>query len=342
MTVTRQHYGTIAGKPVDLFEITNRPATGCDSSPTARGSPNSMCQTGPAALDVVLGLDSLEEYITSWACMGATCGRYANRIGHGELIIDGKRHQLPINWREHHLHGGPNGFDRQIWNAAATKWQRSSFSLPSPDGDEGYPGEVEARVIYRLEDDGLAIVMEAGTTQPTAINLVHHSYWNLAGHSRERPAIISCRSRRALHPVRRRPAADGEIAKVASTPFDLRKPRLLSKCFDALARQGQTDGYDNNWCLDGGRGVAPGGETRAPVLGTQHDRLLDRARPAGIHLRQLRSRNARQKRQQLRAGVRRGARNPGLSGQPHQPEFPTALLAPGETYRHEMRFAFSR
>ena len=183
MTVTRQPYGRIAGQPVDLFEVTDEAGYRMRLISYGARLTEFHVPDGNGALDVVLGLDSLEEYIASWACMGATCGRYANRIGHGELIIGGKRHQLPINWREHHLHGGPQGFDRQIWKAESRADENAvAFSLTSPDGDAGYPGEVEARVLYRLDDKGLSIVMEADTTAATAINLVHHSYWNLAGH----------------------------------------------------------------------------------------------------------------------------------------------------------------
>ena len=185
VSVVRQSYGRIAGEAVDRFEIGNEAGYRMRLIPYGARLTEFHVPDGEGAerVDVVLGLDSLEAYAESWACMGATCGRYANRIRHGELIIDGERHQLPINWRTHHLHGGPRGFDRRIWNAETGAEESAiAFSLTSPDGDEGYPGEVSARVVYRLEDDGLSITMDARTTRPTAINLVHHSYWNLAGH----------------------------------------------------------------------------------------------------------------------------------------------------------------
>ena len=106
-------------------------------------------------IDVVLGLGSLEEYIESWACMGASCGRYGNRIRRGELIVEGERHQLPLNWREHHLHGGPEGFDRRIRRAEIRQNEDAvAFSLTSPDGDQGYPGESQQRSFTGLKITG--------------------------------------------------------------------------------------------------------------------------------------------------------------------------------------------
>ncbi len=344
MPVTRTPYGNIAGAPVELFEIADsRGYRARLISYGARLTEFHVPYSGGTA-DVVLGLDSLEGYIESWACMGATCGRYANRIGHGELIIDGERHQLPLNWREHHLHGGPGGFDRQIWRAEIPKHEDAvAFSLTSPDGDQGYPGEVEAQVVYRLEDHGLAIAMEARTSRPTAINLVHHSYWNLAGHGSGSIADHQL----MIHAERYTPfdgdlLPTGEPAKVAGTPFDLTRPRLLSECFAALARLGQTDGYDNNWCLDGGRG------SLRPVASLMHPpsgrRMIVSSTEPGLQVftcgsfaQHTPGKNGSTYGPEAGAALETQA----WPDTPHHPEFPTAMLRPGETYRHEMKFAFS-
>jgi aldose 1-epimerase len=344
VTVTRQPYGQIAGRPVDRFEVANR--SGYRMALIAYGARLTEFHVpdGHGSTDVVLGLDSLEAYRASWACMGATCGRYGNRIRHGELIIGGKRHQLPINWRDHHLHGGREGFDRRIWNAEVRDDDNAvAFSLTSPDGDEGYPGEVTSRAVYRLEDKGLSIVMEARTTRATAINLVHHTYWNLAGHRSGTAGDHTL----AIAAARYTPfdgdlMPTGEIASVEGTGFDLRRPRLLSQCFAALAREGQDDGYDNNWCLDGGRGnLRPVATLAHPQSGRRM--ILSSTEPGlqvytcGTFDPPTPGKNAST--YGPAAGV--ALETQAYPDSPHHPEFPRAWLMPGETYRHEMKFEVS-
>ncbi len=345
MTITRTPYGKIAGSPVELFEIAN--GSGYRArfiSYGARLTEFHVPDRHGREVNVVLGLDNLEEYIESRACMGASCGRYGNRIRRGELIVDGEHHQLPLNWREHHLHGGPEGFDRRIWRAEVRQNEAAVvFSLTSPDGDQGYPGEVAAQVVYRLEDHGLAIAMEARTTRPTAINLVHHSYWNLAGHQSDTIDDHQLQ----IHAERHTPfdgdlLPTGAIAKVAGTPFDLRRPRLLSEGFAALARDGQADGYDNNWCLDGGRGaLRPVARLAHPSSG--RSMIVSSTEPGlqvytcGTFAHPTPGKNGST--YGPAAGV--ALETQTWPDTPHHPEFPSAILRPGEVYRHEMKFEFS-
>src|SRR6185369_1460497 len=135
--------------------------------------------------DVVLGYDSLADYLHDSPYFGAIVGRYGNRIANGKFSIDGKEYNLAVNNGANHLHGGVKGFDKVVWNAKkSVKKDRAILELSyvSPDGEEGYPGTLTVRVIYTLgANNELIIDYEATTDKPTVVNLTHHSYFNLGG-----------------------------------------------------------------------------------------------------------------------------------------------------------------
>ncbi len=139
-----------------------------------------------APTDVVLGFDTLDGYLAGHPYFGAICGRYSNRIARGKFELDGRSYSLATNNGENHLHGGVEGFDKQLWKATPHVTERGpavSFERVSPDGEEGYPGTLHAKATYTLTPKGELIVeMEATTDAPTILNLVNHTYWNLAGH----------------------------------------------------------------------------------------------------------------------------------------------------------------
>lgn len=175
--------------------------------------------------------------------LGATCGRVANRIAGATFDLDGRRFDLPANDGRHHLHGGPDGFDRRIWDIAelapTDDGGRVVLALISPDGDQGYPGTVEVTVTYELRGHVLRIGHEAVTDAPTVVDLTNHPYWNLAG-----PAAWDVPGSVADHelrlPAERYLPVDAEhipigpLAPVAGTPFDLRRPRLLADVVEHL------------------------------------------------------------------------------------------------------------
>ena len=136
-------------------------------------------------VDVVLGFDSLAGYLAGHPYFGATCGRCSNRIAAGRFELAGKTHQLATNNGANHLHGGVEGFDKKLWQAtprATAKGPAVEFERVSPDGEEGYPGRLVAKVVSTLTPAGELIVeMSATSDEPTIVNMVHHSYWNLAG-----------------------------------------------------------------------------------------------------------------------------------------------------------------
>ncbi len=206
--------------------------------------------------DVVLGFDTVKQYVASDAYMGATCGRYGSRIRDGVFALNGRRYHVTCNEGRHHAHGGSHGFDRKLWDASAdTAGNRVTFTLISPDGDEGYPGTVTATTEYQLTDDNmLAIVMRAQSDRTTVVNLVHHTYWNLAGH--DAGDIRTHRLRvdaDAYLPIDDDLLPTGEVRPVAGTPFDFREAKAVGRDLDAVPTA--NGGYDHNWCLNESAGA---------------------------------------------------------------------------------------
>jgi aldose 1-epimerase len=215
--------------------------------------------------DVVLGFDTFEGYRNEHPCFGAIIGRYANRIASGLITLDGREYQLTQNDQENHLHGGLKGFDKVVW--AATERESASGSAldlryVSPDGEEGYPGNLTAQVTYSLTNENeLKIDYAAVTDQTTVINLTNHSYFNLRdagatdilGHELTIDADYFLAMDRSAIPT-------GEIRSVEGTPFDFRSPTAIG------SRIGRDDpqltygeGYNHNWVLNNPR------RTLAPV-----------------------------------------------------------------------------
>jgi aldose 1-epimerase len=191
--------------------------------------------------DVVLGHDSPADYLSHPSYFGAVVGRYANRIGAARFTLDGTTYRLVANERPNCLHGGKVGFDKTLWNVESLTTSSVMFRLESPDGDQGFPGKLEARVKYTLTDDNALIVdYDAVTDAPTVINLTQHSYFNLAGHGagsvQGHELTIAAD---AYTPVDDALIPTGEIAPVEGTRYDFRSRRVIA---DAV-------GYDINFVL---------------------------------------------------------------------------------------------
>jgi aldose 1-epimerase len=200
--------------------------------------------------DVVLGFDSLKNYVDVHPYFGCIVGRYANRIAGGKFILDGKSYQLAKNIGENHLHGGIIGFDKKVWVAAESRQGEEAgieLSYISPDGEEGYPGELKVRVIYSITSDmELKIRYFAETTRPTPINLTHHGYFNLKGAGNgdmlnHELMIIADR----YNVVNDQLLPTGELRNVTGTPMDFRQSRLIGS--DMALVDG---GYDHNFVLN--------------------------------------------------------------------------------------------
>ncbi|WP_328317295.1 aldose epimerase family protein [Streptomyces sp. NBC_00388] len=276
-------------------------------------------RTGVVA-GVALGFPDLAGYLASpGPYFGALIGRYANRIADGTFTLDGRIHRLPRNNAPHSLHGGDRGFDKRVWEAEATG-HGVRLSRVSPDGEEGYPGRLAVSVTYTLTESGaLRIAYEATTDAPTVVSLTNHSYWNLAGAGSGSAAGQTLRiAASRVTPVDAELIPTGELAAVAGTRFDFRQPRTVGL------------GYDHNYALDG----ADAAELSDPVSGRVL--TLTTSEP-GI---------------QLYTGdhIDDGPFGPGAGialetqrfpDAPNRPEFPGAVLRPGDAYVSETVYGFS-
>ena len=178
-------------------------------------------------MDVVLGYDTVEGYISGDGYIGATVGRFANRIKEGRFELNGEKYELYINNGPNHLHGGKKGFDRCIWSAKQVG-EKVVFSRISPDGEEGYPGNLEISVIFGWEGDSLIIEYEAETDRDTILNLTNHSYFNLNGKDKVDEHILQINAER-FTVCDQNCTPTGELALVEGTAMDFRTPKTIGK-----------------------------------------------------------------------------------------------------------------
>ena len=202
--------------------------------------------------DIVCGYDSLESYENGDGYLGAVVGRWANRICDGAFTLVGKKYSLYCNDKGNHLHGGKQGFSHKVWDATVTGESSVRFSYTSPDGEEGYPGELCVSVEYILYKGRLTLRYRAQSDKDTVINLTNHAYFNLAGCNSGK--IFDHELYIAAHsylPAREGLIPTGEIKSVEGTPFDFRQPKTIGRDFDllfpdlAIAR-----GYDHCMVLE--------------------------------------------------------------------------------------------
>jgi aldose 1-epimerase len=291
--------------------------------------------------DIALGERDLAAYLVSHSYFGAICGRYGNRIGRGRFVLDGKLHQLSCNEGRNHLHGGLRGFDKHLWTGRpATDGRSVAFSYRSADGEEGFPGNLEATVVYGLdEEDRLILEIEAGTDRPTVCNLVNHSYWNLAGHGAGEVLDHELTLDADFYtPVDAELIPTGEIRKVEGTPMDFRQAKPIGR---DIARVEGIVGYDHSFVL---RGAA--GELKRAA------RLFHPASGRGLEL------HTTEPAVQLYTSAHFDGRTMGKGGHayprfggvaletqhfpdaPNQGHFLSTRLDPGQRYRHRMEFRF--
>ncbi len=283
-------------------------------------------------VDLVVGLERFEEYPAQQAYLGATVGRFANRIEGGRFTLDGRSYRLPRNERGRHtLHGGPDNLARRVW-AAETDPEGCAvrFSIFSPDGDQGFPGNLHARCTYRLTEEAiLRIEMEAETDAPTPVNFAHHSYWNLAGTGTIDGHLLEIE---ADHYLEAGPDTipTGRILEVAGTRYDFRALRRIDAAGDA--------DYDNCFLVRG-EGFRRVARLEDPVSGRRMELWAD---PPGVQLYtgfKLDITTSTGRRIGPRAGLCLETEN--FPNAPNIPRFPNAILRSGETYRHRMEHRFT-
>lgn len=293
--------------------------------------------------EVLLGYAEPADYLRQPGYLGAVVGRHANRIAGAAFELDGQRFALDANEGPNQLHGGTGGFHRKLWTVARHEADAVEMTLRSPDGDQGYPGNVDVRVIYRVEPPlTVSVTFEARTDAPTLLNLSSHAYFNLDGPGTDiLEQQLQMNASRYL-PVRADLIPTGEQAEVAGTPFDFRRPRRIGEALEALRRLEVLPAcHDHCWLVD-----TPSEEVAAAVLRSGDGRLglaLHSDAPglqfyAGEFLPQTPGRDGR-------PHVRHGglALEPeALPDSPHHPEWPQpgAVLRPGEVYRHRLTYRF--
>jgi aldose 1-epimerase len=344
--VTKAPWGkTAAGEPVDAYTLRDARLTAKIITYGAHLVSVEAPDRNGVKEDVVLGFDDLSGYeALASHYMGATVGRYGNRIARGTFSIGGNIYHLPLNNNGNTLHGGTVGFDRKVWSARAVA-NGVELTLVSPDGDMGFPGELTVHVRYTLEGDSLRIAYAATTTKATVVNLTNHSYFNLAGNGRGTilNEIVTINADSYI-PVDALHIPTGEIAPVAGTPFDFRKPVAVGARMDDANEQLQmANGYDHNYVLNkdaGGRGA----QLAARVLDPGSGRTLTvLTTEPGV---QFNSGNSLDGSQVGRFGARY-VRHAGLCletqhfpDSPNHPDFPSTVLLPGKTMRSTTVFIF--
>lgn len=242
-------------KPVKLYTLKNK--NGMEVCITNFGARIVSIMTpdkNGKMTDVVLGFDNIDDYINVPSDFGATIGRYANRIGDGKITIDGKEIQLPQNNGSHCLHGGPTGWQYQVFNTNQLDAQTIKLTVESPDGDNNFPGNVVASVTYTLtEDNAIDIKYDATTDQKTVINMTNHSYFNLSGN----PSVsgmdhILYLAGDSITPIDSTFMTNGEMMAVAGTPFDFNTPKAISQDVTNFENEQIKfgKGFDHNWVLN--------------------------------------------------------------------------------------------
>ncbi|MCL4848808.1 MAG: galactose mutarotase [Acidobacteria bacterium] len=349
-SVTRAAFGTLPdGTAIEVFTLTN--AHGLVVRAITYGgiivSLHAPDRDGRLD-DIVLGYDTVDGYVKDNSpYFGAIIGRFGNRIAKGTFSLDGQAYTLATNNGPNHLHGGLQGFDKVVWTGESASTDRGpsvTFSRTSPDGEEGYPGALTARVTYTLTDRNELIVdYHATTDKPTIVNLTQHSYFNLAGQGARdilghELQVVADR----YTPVDSTLIPTGELAPVEATPFDFREPTAIGARIDADHPQIKAGlGYDHNFVLTrSGDGL----EVAARVVEPTTGRTLEVATTEpGL---QFYSGNFLDGSITGKAGRvyqhRYGfcLETQHFPDSPNQPAFPSVVLRPGEEYRTQTVFTF--
>ena len=341
--------GEYNGKPTALFTLEN--ANGMEACITNFGGRivSLMVPDRNGELrDVVLGFDSIAAYFpeNNQTDFSATIGRYANRINQGRFVIDGDTVQLPQNNFGHCLHGGPTGWQYQVYDAEQPNDSTVVLTLNSPDGDNNFPGNVTAKVTYTLtSDNSLDIAYEAVTDKPTVINMTNHAYFNLNGDPSQPITDNQLYVNSTTYtPVDSTFMTTGEILPVSGTPMDFTTLRVIGERINETdfeqIRNG--NGYDHNWVLatDGDDSVVAA-QLVSPSTGIVLDVLTDEP---GIQVYSgnfldgtVTGKNAKVYNQ--RAGICLETQH--YPDSPNKPEWPSTVLRPGETYKSHTVFSFS-
>ena len=295
--------------------------------------------------DVVLGFDSIQDYISKPSDFGASIGRYANRINQGKFTLDGVEYQLPRNNYGHCLHGGPQGFQYRVYDAVQLNPQELQLTYVAKDGEEGFPGNITCKVLMKLTDyNAIDIQYEAETDKPTIVNMTNHSYFNLDGDAGSNAEHLLTIDADYYTPVDSTFMTTGEIVTVEDTPMDFRTPMPVGERindFDFVQLK-NGNGYDHNWVLNAKGDI----NRRAASLKSQKTGIvLDvYTNEPGV---QVYAGNFLDGSLTGKKGITYNQRasvcleTQKYPDTPNKPEWPSAVLRPGEKYMSQCIFKFS-
>ena len=339
-------FGTLAsGEPVRIFSLTNdRGSSARIMTWGAALQSLTMADKEGRHAEMVLGLDTLDDYVARSRNFGTTVGRYAGRIENGRFELDGRTIRLEVGNGPHSTHGGPIGFAKRNWSARADESAEGPgvvLTLVSLDGDQGFPGRLTISITYRLtHDDRLTLDYLALTDAPTVLNPTHHSYFNLSGDPTR--AVTDHRLKieaDAFAGYDARKIVTGELRPVAGTPFDFREAKPLGRDMateDEQLRIG--GGYDHSFAVRG-EGLRPAGRlthdvsgralevwTTEPALHVYTANTVELTGRGGVAYRPY-------------CGVALETQH--YQNSPNRPEFPSTVLRPGETFRSRTEYRFA-
>jgi aldose 1-epimerase len=345
--IARELWGRcpVSGKEIYRYTIENGSGARVQLSSLGAGVVAITVPDREGALaDVVLGYPHAGDYYNDGPCAGKVPGRYANRIAEGRFTLDGTEYHLPINNGPNHLHGGPEGFQNQVWDSAV-EGDAVVFTYRARSGEMGYPGELLATARYEWSDaDELTLALSAKSTAPTVVNLTNHTYFNLNGegtgsvleHTLKLKAANWLPTSDSLIPT-------GEIAPVAGTPMDFTSEKPLGRDIkEPFAALEYGKGYDNCWVIDNYR---PGVVQEIAQLYSEasgRELKVSTSQP-GV---QVYTGNWLAGCPKAKSGVDYADYDgvaiecQNFPDAPNKPGFPSAVLRPGETYRQYIKFAF--
>jgi aldose 1-epimerase len=343
----KQSFGkTEDGQPVDLYILTNK--NGVEAAITNYGGTVASLKVADRNgkfEDVVLGYDNLDGYATGKAYIGATVGRYANRIAHATFTLDGTTYALAKNDGDNHLHGG---FNKRVWTAkdvSSSAGQALELTYLSKDGEEGFPGNLPVKVVYTLTDQNeLRIDYTATTDKDTVLNLTNHAYFNLAGQGNgdilQQQVMIQADR---FTPIDTTSIPTGELRSVKGTPFDFTNSTAIGARIDQDDQQLKLGrGYDHNWVLNNG---TPGSLFLAAQAYDQHSgRVLEvlTTEPGiqlytGNFLDGIRGKDGKVYNRRYAFCLE----TQHFPDSPNHPNFPSAELKPGQHFQSTTVYKFS-
>lgn len=334
--ITKRPFGALEdGTAVSLWELTNErglTAQVLDYGVTIRSV--LVPDKRGKLVDVVLGYDTLKEYVRDGCYLGTTVGRCANRIKGASFELNGKTYPLYANNGENHLHGGKRGFNKYVWNGEQTG-EAVTFSRLSPDGEEGYPGNLQVQVTMGWEGDSLTIRYEATTDQDTVVNLTNHSYFNLNGKGKINGHLLQVA---ADHYTLngRDGIPTGEVVSVEGSAMDFRTPKTIGQ--DAGKKEPCVsffNGYDSNFIISGHPFATAVGDKTGITL------IADTDQP-GVQLYTANALGPRLGKKGSFYGFRSGfcLETQNYPDAIHHPQWPSCILKAGETYRSVTTYTF--